>query len=110
MTKQTNVPAAPAVEAPAVEEAPSGVGVAALAAAVGASQKDVRRWLRAQTRDALGRAGAADVLPGKGGRYAFTPEDVEALARAYGASKGAKGTRAPAAAILAAITPPAPPA
>lgn len=99
-------PAEAIVEAPA--EAPVGVGVEALASAVGASPKDVRRWLRAQTREALGKAGAAEALPGKGGRYAFTPADVEALARAYGASKASKGTRAPASAILAALAPTAP--
>lgn len=98
-------PAEAVVEAP---QAPVGVGVEALASAVGASPKDVRRWLRAQTREALGKAGAAEALPGKGGRYAFTPEDVQALARAYGASKASKGTRAPASAILAALAPAAP--
>lgn len=86
-------------------EAQQAHGVEALALAVGATSKDVRRWLRAQTREALGRAGAQDVLPGKGGRYAFTPADVEALARAYGASKAQRGTRAPAAAIMAALAP-----
>lgn len=114
MSKPQSKPqSAPAVEAQesvsapqsAPESAPQGVGVEALASAVGASQKDVRRWLRAQTREALGRAGAADVLPGKGGRYAFTPAHVEALARAYGASKASKGTTAPATAILAALAP-----
>lgn len=76
-------------------------GVEALAEATGASSKDVRRWLRAQARD----AGAGDVLPGKGGRYAFTQAHVEALARAYGASKARKGTSAPAEAIVSALAP-----
>ena len=92
---------APAVDAPV--EAPMHVGVEALAAAIGATPKDVRRWLRAQTREALGRAGAAEALPGKGGRYAFTAAHVEALAGAYAASKARKGTQAPASAIVAHI-------
>lgn len=76
-------------------------GVEALAEATGASSKDVRRWLRSQARE----AGAGDVLPGKGGRYAFSADHVEALARAYGASKARKGTTAPGAAIVAALAP-----
>lgn len=74
-------------------------GVEAIAEAAGASAKDVRRWLRAQARE----AGAGDVLPGKGGRYAFAPEHVEALARAYAAGKARKGTTLPGAAIMAAL-------
>lgn len=95
---------APAVDAPVeAPQAPMHVGVEALAAAIGATPKDVRRWLRAQTREALGRAGAAEALPGKGGRYAFTAAHVEALAGAYAASKARKGTQAPASAIVAHI-------
>ncbi len=93
------------VDAPVAPVAPvesSAFGVQALADAVGASPKDVRRWLRSQTRSTLGRAGAADVLPGKGGRYAFTQDDIDAYARAYGRAKGAKGTRLAASLILGA--------
>lgn len=82
-------------------QAQSFYGVEALAEATGASAKDVRRWLRAQARE----AGAGDVLPGKGGRYAFSATHVEALARAYGASKARKGTTGAADAIMAALTP-----
>lgn len=79
-------------------------GIEALAEACGATPKDVRRWLRAQTRDALG-AQAKDALPGKGGRYAFTSAHVSALAQAYTQAKARKGTLAPASAILAALAP-----
>lgn len=82
--------------------------VESIAAAVGATPKDVRRWLRAQTRGALGKAGAADVLPGKGGRYAFTPSQAQAITALYGARKATAGTQAPALAILAALAPQAP--
>lgn len=77
-------------------------GIGALVEATGAAPKDVRRWLRAQTR----LAGAGDMLPGKGGRYAFTAEHVEALAKAYSTSKARKGTSAPAAAIVSALSAP----
>jgi hypothetical protein len=75
-------------------------GVEALAEATGASSKDVRRWLRAQARE----AGAGDVLPGKGGRYAFDAPTIEALARAYGASKARKGTAEAGRMIAARLT------
>jgi hypothetical protein len=81
-------------------EAQTFYGVEALAEATGASAKDVRRWLRSQAREAQ----AGDSLPGKGGRYAFSKAHVEALARAYGASKARKGTIAPADAIVAALS------
>lgn len=76
-------------------------GVEALAEATGASSKDVRRWLRSQARE----AGAGDVLPGKGGRYAFDAPTVEALAQAYGASKARKGTAEAGRAIVARLAP-----
>lgn len=72
-----------------------------VAALAGVSAKDLRRWMRTQARS----AGAGDALPGKGGRYAYTQAQAEAIARAYGASKASKGTQAPAAAILAALSP-----
>lgn len=76
-------------------------GVEALAEATGASSKDVRRWLRSQARE----AGAGDVLPGKGGRYAFDAPTVEALAQAYGASKARKGTAEAGRIIAARLAP-----
>lgn len=76
-------------------------GVEALAEATGATSKDVRRWLRSQARE----AGAADVLPGKGGRYAFDAATVEALAQAYGASKARKGTTEAGRMIAARLAP-----
>lgn len=92
----------PTVEAPAPveQEAPAGaLSVADVAEQAGVTQKDMRRWLRAQAR----HAGAGDALPGKGGRYAFTPEQASAIVGAYGRSKATRGTQAPAAAILAAL-------
>lgn len=89
-----------APEQSAPESAPSALTVADIAEQAGASQKDVRRWLRAQARN----AGAGDVLPGKGGRYAFTPEQASALVSAYGRSKAQRGTTAPASAIVSALT------
>lgn len=96
MSKNSNVEAAP-VEA----QAQATYGVEALVEATGASAKDVRRWLRAKAREAQ----AGDALPGKGGRYAFTPEGVEALARAYVTSKARKGSTLAGEAIMAALTP-----
>lgn len=94
-----------APEAAPVEAAPEGaLSVADVAEAAGVTQKDMRRWLRAQAR----HAGAGDVLPGKGGRYAFTPGQAEAIVSAYGRSKAQRGTSAPAEAILAALAPVAP--
>lgn len=98
---------APASKAPeqaptVTPEAPQGaLSVADVAEQAGVSQKDMRRWLRAQAR----HAGAGDALPGKGGRYAFTPEQASAIVGAYGRSKATRGTQAPAAAILAALAP-----
>ena len=90
-------------EAPAeaTSEAQGALSVADVAEQAGVSQKDMRRWLRAQARN----VGAGDALPGKGGRYAFTPEQASALVSAYGRSKAQRGTQAPAAAILAALAP-----
>jgi hypothetical protein len=97
--KSTSAPKpAPAPEASA-PEAQGALSVADVAEQAGVSQKDMRRWLRAQARN----AGAGDVLPGKGGRYAFTAEQASALVSAYGRSKAQRGTSAPAAAILAAL-------
>ena len=110
--RKINAPApVKAPEAPAVTEAPAeapqgALSVADVAEAAGVTSKDLRRWLRAQTREALGRNGAAEVLPGKGGRYAFTPEQAQALVSAYGRSKAQRGTQAPAAAILSALATP----
>lgn len=105
MTARKSTTQAPAVEAPAVTEAPveaqGALSVADVAEQAGVSQKDMRRWLRAQART----IGAGDALPGKGGRYAFTPEQAQALAQAYGRSKAQRGTQAPAQAILAALAP-----
>lgn len=82
-------------------EAQGAISVAMLAEEAGVSSKDMRRWLRAQARN----AGAGEALPGKGGRYAFTPEQAQALVSAYGRSKAQRGTHAPAEAILAALSP-----
>lgn len=115
MTKQNEkqAPQAPEVDgttAPEVEAPSAPVSlekatetVATIAEAIGAREKDVRRWLRAQTRATLGKAGAADVLPGKGGRYAFTPSQAREIGALYGARKATAGTQAPALAILAAL-------
>lgn len=101
---QASAPEAPA-EATVTPEAPAGaLSVADVAEAAGVSQKDMRRWLRAQARN----VGAGDALPGKGGRYAFTEAQASALVSAYGRSKAQRGTLAPAAAILAALAPEAP--
>lgn len=102
--RKTQAPKAPKVETPAVKapEAPQGaLSVADVAEQAGVSQKDMRRWLRAQARN----AGAGEALPGKGGRYAFTAEQASAIVGAYGRSKAQRGTQAPAEAILAALTP-----
>lgn len=89
---------APVESAP--ESAPEGaLTVADVAEQAGVTSKDMRRWLRAQAR----QAGAGEALPGKGGRYAFTPEQASALVSAYGRSKAQRGTHAPGAAILAAL-------
>lgn len=98
-----NSKGAPEAQAQAPEQsAPEGaLSVAHVAEQAGVSQKDMRRWLRAQAR----QAGAGEALPGKGGRYAFTPEQASAIVSAYGRSKAQRGTQAPAAAILAALTP-----
>jgi hypothetical protein len=82
----------------APQEAQGALSVAHLAEQAGVSQKDMRRWLRAQARN----AGAGDVLPGKGGRYAFTGEQAALIVAAYGRSKATRGTLAPAAALVAA--------
>lgn len=103
MTKATNSKLAPEAQAQA-STSEGAFGIEALAEACGATPKDVRRWLRAQTREAMG-AQAKDALPGKGGRYAFTSAHVSALAQAYASSKARKGTLAPASAILAALAP-----
>lgn len=89
-TKATKAP----VEAKALS-------VEALAERLSVTPKDVRRWLRSQAKAAK----ATDTLPGKGGRYAFTEAQAEALCSAYGRTKAAKGTHAPAEAIIAALTP-----
>jgi hypothetical protein len=110
MTARKTSPKAPVkAEAPAVPteapKAPEGaLSVADVAEQAGVSQKDMRRWLRAQARN----AGAGDALPGKGGRYAFTPEQAAAIVGAYGRSKAQRGTQAPAAAILSALASQAP--
>lgn len=114
MTARTSKPKAPKateqapqeapVEAPVTEapKAPEGtLSVSDVAEAAGVTSKDLRRWLRAQARN----AGAGDALPGKGGRYAFTVEQAGAIVGAYGRSKASKGTQAPAVAILAALAP-----
>ena len=105
MTARTSkAPKAPESQAPVTDEpkAPEGaLSVADVAEQAGVSQKDMRRWLRAQARN----AGAGDALPGKGGRYAFTPEQASALVSAYGRSKAQRGTQAPAQAILSALAP-----
>ena len=106
-SKATQAPVqdAPVQDAPvsAPQDAPEGaLSVADVAEAAGVSQKDMRRWLRAQAR----QAGAGDVLPGKGGRYAFTPAQAQALVSAYGRSKAQRGTQAPAQAILSALSAP----
>jgi transposase-like protein len=88
----------PEQEAPKAPE--SALSVADVAEQAGVTSKDMRRWLRAQARN----AGAGDALPGKGGRYAFTAEQAGAIVGAYGRSKASKGTQAPAVAILAALT------
>lgn len=75
------------------------VGIEALVEATGANAKDVRRWIRAQAR----AVGAGDTLPNKGGRYAFTPEQVTRLASAYATSKARKGTNATAQALMSAL-------
>lgn len=87
------------VEAQAQGEA-KALSVEALAVRLNVTPKDVRRWLRSQAKQAK----AQDTLPGKGGRYAFTPEQAEAIVRLYGATKQAKGTTAPASAIIEALT------
>lgn len=86
-------------EAP-TSEAQGALTVADIAEQAGVTSKDMRRWLRAQARN----AGAGEALPGKGGRYAFTPEQASAIVGAYGRSKAQRGTNAPAEAILAALT------
>lgn len=93
-----------ATEAPEAQEQATET-VESIASAVGATPKDVRRWLRAQTRATLGKAGAADVLPGKGGRYAFTPTQAQQIGALYGTRKAQAGTQAPALAILSALAP-----
>lgn len=82
-------------------EAQGALSTNDVCAIAGAEPKAFRRWLRAQARN----AGAGDALPGKGGRYGYTPEQAEALAGAYTRAKASKGTHAPAAAILAALAP-----
>lgn len=98
--------AAPKAPAKAPEQAaPEGaLSVADVAEQAGVTSKDLRRWLRSQARS----AGAGEALPGKGGRYAFTPEQAGAIVSAYGRSKAQRGTQAPAQAILAALAPEAP--
>lgn len=81
-------------------EAPGALTVADLAEQAGVSSKDMRRWLRAQAKG----AGAGDTLPGKGGRYSFSAEQGALIVGAYGRSKAQRGTQAPAAAIIAALT------
>lgn len=93
---------APVVTAAPVEAQPVGaLSASQVAEMAGAAPKDFRRWMRAQARS----AGAGDALPGKGGRYAYTQAQAEAIVKAYGTSKARKGTSAPAAAILAALAP-----
>lgn len=94
--KATKAQDVPAVEAQAQAQ---HFGIEALVEATGAPAKDVRRWLRAQARN----AGAGEALPGKGGRYAFTAAHIEALAGAYAKGKARKGTAAPADAITKAL-------
>lgn len=101
MTKADSTKAsAPAnVEAQASEGA-GVLSVEALASRLNVTPKDVRRWLRSQAKAAQ----ASDTLPGKGGRYAFTEAQAQALCSAYGRTKAAKGTHAPAQAIIEALT------
>lgn len=77
------------------------LGITALVEATGANGKDIRRWLRSATK----AVGAGDTLPGKGGRYAFTPDQVDALAAAYRAGKARQGSNAAATALTAALAP-----
>lgn len=101
MTVKAKSKSAPQDTPAPVEDAPQGaLSVADIAEQAGVSSKDMRRWLRAQAR----HAGAGDALPGKGGRYAFTPEQASAIVGAYGRSKAQRGTNAPATAILAALS------
>lgn len=102
MTKADSTKAsAPAnVEAQAQGEGAKALSVEALASRLNVTPKDVRRWLRSQAKAAQ----AQDTLPGKGGRYAFTEAQAEALIGLYGRTKAAKGTHAPGAAIIAALT------
>lgn len=76
------------------------LGTEALAEACGVGAKEIRRWLRGMTRDIVGRAAASELLPGRGGAYAFSPNEVEALARAFRTRGARKATSAPATAIL----------
>lgn len=91
-------------DAPEAQAQEQHFGIEALIEATGATGKDVRRWLRGQTR----LAGAGDTLPGKGGRYAFTGAQVALIAQAYTSAKARKGTTAPAQALAAFLAPPAP--
>lgn len=85
-------------------EAQATYSASEVAAMAGASAKDFRRWMRASVR----AIGAGDALPGKGGRYAYSEQEAQALALAYGRATKAKGTRAPASLLLAALAPKAP--
>ena len=88
-----------------------------IAATVGATGKDFRRWLRATLR----ANGKGDAMAGKGGRYTFTQAQAASIVTAYGARKArqgngdagvalasifapAKATRAPRAPRKAAVT------
>lgn len=64
--------------------APKGnVTAEQIAARVGATGKDFRRWLRGDLR----ARGAADAMAGKGGRYTFTASAADAIVKAYGERK-----------------------
>ena len=81
MAKRNTTTETPEVEAP-VE--PTVHSTAELADLFGTDAKTLRRFLR--------RTLAADVLPGKGGRYRFSTEDIETLQAKFNATKSNKVT------------------
>lgn len=91
---------APSTEAPSTEAQEGTVTPQAIAEALGIDAKAWRRWYRTQARQALGREGAADVLPGKGKRYGFAPAEAQALIVAYSRAKAHGGTSAGASSVL----------
>lgn len=106
MSKTTSTPKAQeAVEVAPVEvEAQTGaLSASDVARLCNAQPKDFRRWMRASLR----AVGAGESLPGKGKRYAYTPEQAAQIVALYGRTK-AQGSNAAASALLASLAPVAP--